>query len=285
MKAQIRYQVMSRTDAELFGAQQIASRLRANPAGHHLFSTGNTMTGIYAGVPEKLEGVDLSRIIASNVDEWGFSGQPLLPKYKPPTFYEFMLDKLHGRLQNFGLTEENIWFPTSFMEQDAILTPDTLIPAFDRHLRSGNGVEEYYAGIGQGSTDDEYAAHLAFMELLHMLALAEGWLDRGTYTGLLEDSTRENNVGYNGVPSKEKCPDTALTTGPKSLLDAVHGRIILFAFGLAKAKPLRGALEMEPSYKRPSSILPLIHERNNVDILVIMDSAAASELKEKSRFC
>jgi 6-phosphogluconolactonase/glucosamine-6-phosphate isomerase/deaminase len=278
---------MPKSDAIAFGAQKIASRFCKDPCSHNLLSTGGTVEQLYAEIPAKLRGVDLSNMLLSNVDEWGFAGRPRLLDSDPRTFYSFMDRHLHNVLRQLGLDMDNVRFPSSYIEEGTILCDGMRMPEFDDYLASGNGISTYVAGLGQAPQEPanrRYDSHLAFMELSHTDEFGEDWLKVGTYSGMLDDDTRVNNVGYEGIPQKEYCPDLALTVGPLSLLQAVRGTVFLFAWDKKKAKALRGALEIPPGKHSSASLLQILAERNGVNIEVIMNAAAASELQFGSRF-
>ncbi len=286
MPGQIHYNIMSKTEAISFGAQLIATRWRRDPASHSLMSTGGTVEGPYAALAPKLGGVDLSRMQFSNVDEWGFDGKPRLPDSDPRTFYDFMELNAYGVLRPFGLNMDKVRLPSSYIPEGSILTDGMRMPGFDAYLAAGNGISTYIAGLGQAPKEPksrQYDSHLAFMELSHTDAFGDDWLNVGTYSGLLDKETRVNNVGYEGIPNVDLCPDLALTVGPKSLLQAVRGVIFLFAWGEKKAKALRGALELTPGHHSSASLLQIIAEENDVNIELICDGAAASELELTAR--
>ncbi len=88
----------------------------------------------------------------------------------------------------------------------------------------------------------------------------------------LAEETIEANARF--FANKEDVPKEAISMGIKSILSAK--KIVLFAYGSAKADAVYKMLEEAPSTNLPASAL-----QNHPDVTIIVDTEAASKLDAK----
>lgn len=131
-------------------------------------------------------------------------------------------------------------------------TPDSLA-AHERRLAALGGVQLQLLGIGRNG-------HLAFNE-------PGTPFDRGCHVTTLAATTRED-ARARFAPAEP--PTQAVTSGPATILAAQ--RLVLCAFGAAKAPAVRAMLHGDVTPGCPASVL-----RTHGNVLVLLDRAAAGE--------
>lgn len=127
---------------------------------------------------------------------------------------------------------------------------------YEAAIREAGGVDLQILGIGR-------TGHIGFNEPGSSLASR-------TRVKTLTDATRADNARFFARP--EDVPRHCLTQGLGTILEA--RRLVLLAFGAAKAEAVAGAVEGPVSASLPGSVIQL-----HPDVTVLVDEAAASRLR------
>lgn len=208
-------------------------------------STGSTALPFYdalAGLTAS--GLDVSRTVTVNLDEYVGLGAD-----HPQSFHRFMHEHLFARLAEP--------FAESHLPRGDAPDLAAECRAYDEILRR-HPIDLQILGIGLNG-------HIGFNEPGHVLHSA-------THVVPLSGDTRRQNARFFG--DAQAVPSHALTIGVQSILAA--RRIVLMAFGAAKADIVARAFGGEVSTEVPASVLQL-----HRDVTLVLDETAAARLPRR----
>ena len=228
-------------EAASLAADQIASHLIAKPDLVMGLATGETMRPVYARLRARFDAGDVpsSAFTSFNLDE--FIG---VPTTHPGSFHAYMTRELFSHIDN---AEDRCFLPDGMADDLAVAAA-----AFEAKIAQSGGIDLQLLGIGQNG-------HIGFNE---------PGISFDSHTAVVELSTQTRRVmqGFDG-----ERPGRAITMGISTIMEA--RRCLLLATGEAKAAAVSAMLEQPPSSACPASALQA-HE----DLLIVLDSAAASRL-------
>ena len=223
-------------------ADEIARLVRANPEAVLGLATGSTPVPVYAALPSRLAGVDVSRVRGFALDEY----VGLDPAH--PESYRSVLTR--EVVEPLGLDPARVFVPNGSLDGIEHAGDD-----YERALAEAGGVDLQILGIG---TD----GHIGFNEPGSSFASA-------TRVKTLTRQTRQDNARF--FDSIDDVPRHCITQGLGTIRSA--GRLVLLAFGDGKAAAVARAVEGPVTASIPASVLQL-----HRDALVVVDEAAASQL-------
>lgn len=203
------------------------------------FATGATFRGLFAALAVELDAGSLPRsFVATHLDEYvGF----------PPERRGGMVHELVAACPPFGaMLRAGSFVPVPHVEDAKVLA------AHEGRLRAMGGVQLQFVGIGRNG-------HLAFNE-------PGTPFDSTFHAAELAAATRDD---ARARFAPDDPPRRAVTAGLATIRSA--RRVVLCAFGAAKAEAVRALLAAEPSPACPASAL-----RAHRDLAVVLDQAAAS---------
>ncbi len=216
----------------------------ASPARRALLglATGSTFTKFLQALAEELRaGHTLAdNLVATHLDEYA----------------GFAPDRVGGMVHELGthcpplltMLARGTFVPVPYVGDAGLLR------AHAERLQQLGGVQVQFLGIGRNG-------HLAFNE-------PGTAFDSGFHVTTLAETTRED-ARPRFLPAEP--PAQAVTSGLATILAAK--RLVLCAFGKAKAAAVRAMLQGEVSTKCPASVL-----QNHGNVLVLLDPEAASGL-------
>ncbi len=231
-------------------AREIDKLIRSrNAAGKNTvlgLATGSTPVGLYRELIRlhKDEGLDFSRVITFNLDEY----YPM-PKESPHSYFRWMHETLFNHV---NIPWESIHIP------DGTLAPeeaDGFCTDYEKKIRAAGGIDIQILGIGR-------TGHIGFNE-------PGSPRTSRTRVVTLDSITRRDAAS--GFFGEENVPHQAITMGVASILDA--RRVLMMAFGEHKAGIVYKALEQPPTEAISASFL-----QEHPDATVVLDEAAAAEL-------
>ncbi len=231
------YDIMSKKAATL-----IAQEIRRKPDIVLGFATGSTPLGTYAELirMHKEEGLDFSRVVTFNLDEY----YGLLPD-NPQSYNYFMYENL---FKHINVKPENIHIPDG-MASDV----KEYCRNYEEKIKEAGGIDLQLLGIGVNG-------HIGFNEPDDKL-IVETHL-----TDLTQDTVKANSRFFDNI---EEVPKKAITMGVGTILKA--RKILLLANGESKAQTIYDLLSRDSiTTQNPSSLL-LLHD----DVTVIVDEKAA----------
>ena len=223
-------------------ADEIARLVRANPEAVLGLATGSTPVPVYAALPSRLAGVDVSRVRGFALDEY----VGLDPAH--PESYRSVLTR--EVVEPLGLDPARVFVPNGSLDGIEHAGDD-----YERALAEAGGVDLQILGIG---TD----GHIGFNEPGSSFASA-------TRVKTLTRQTRQDNARF--FDSIDDVPRHCITQGLGTIRRARH--LILLAFGEEKAEAIAGAVEGPVSSSSPGSVIQL-----HPNVTVLIDEAAASRL-------
>lgn len=230
-------------------ADAIAAVVRERPDAVIGLATGSTpLTTWEALARRQAAGLDLSRITGFALDE--YVG---LPAGHPESYRSVLDREVVARL---GLDPQRVHVP---LEPGA--DPRTAGAAYERTIIAAGGVDVQVLGIGR-------TGHIGFNEPGSSFASL-------TRLKTLYPTTRQDNARF--FPSLEDVPIHCVTQGLGTIRRA--RRLLLLAWGVAKAEAVAAALEGPVSASMPASAIQL-----HPDVLVILDDAAASRLVHRDYY-
>jgi glucosamine-6-phosphate deaminase len=199
------------------------------------FATGGTFTAFLRALGEG--GLDVHAFTATHLDEYvGY----------PPERAGGMVHELCSLCPPFaGMRRAGSFLPVPHTEDAAT------IAAHAERLQLAGGTALQLLGIGRNG-------HLAFNE-------PGTPFSTGFHVATLAATTRDD-ARPRFAPAEP--PTRAVTSGPATILSA--RRLVLCAFGEAKAAAVRAALQGEVSPACPASVV-----RRHENVLVLLDRAAA----------
>ncbi|QEL17277.1 glucosamine-6-phosphate deaminase [Limnoglobus roseus] len=236
--------------AAKFVAREIDKLVRSrNAAGKPTvlgLATGSTPVGLYRELIRlhKEDGLDLSRVITFNLDEY----YPI-PKEDPHSYFRWMHETLFNHV---NIKWENIHIPDGTLRPDEV---DAFCAEYEQKIKAAGGIDIQVLGIGR-------TGHIGFNEpgSPHNCRTRMVTLDSIT--------RRDAAPGFFG---EENVPAQAITMGVASIMDA--RRIFLMSFGEHKATITYKALEQPPTEAITASFL-----QDHTNATFLLDSAAAAEL-------
>ena len=224
-------------------ADEIARLVRANPEAVLGLATGSTPVPVYAALPSRLAGVDVSRVRGFALDEY----VGLDPAH--PESYRSVIAR--EVVEPLGLDPARVRVPNGSLEGIEHAGDD-----YERALAEAGGVDLQILGIG---TD----GHIGFNEPGSSFASA-------TRVKTLTRQTRQDNARF--FDSIDDVPRHCITQGLGTILRARH--LVLLAFGKGKAEAVAGAVEGPITASVPASAIQL-----HPHATVVIDDAAASDLR------
>jgi glucosamine-6-phosphate deaminase len=224
-------------------ADEIARLVRANPEAVLGLATGSTPVPVYAALPTRLAGVDVSRVRGFALDEY----VGLDPAH--PESYRSVITR--EVVEPLGLDPARVRVPNGSLEGIEHAGDD-----YERALAEAGGVDLQILGIG---TD----GHIGFNEPGSSFASA-------TRVKTLTRQTRQDNARF--FDSIDDVPRHCITQGLGTILRARH--LVLLAFGKGKAEAVAGAVEGPVTASLPASAIQL-----HPHATVVIDDAAASDLR------
>ncbi|MGD9720258.1 MAG: glucosamine-6-phosphate deaminase [Pirellulales bacterium] len=208
--------------------------------------TGSTPVGIYRELARlhREEGLDFSRVVTFNLDEYLGLGPKRLQSYR-----RWMHEHL---FKDINIPAENIHIP------DGLTPPDRLeehCRAYEAAIRAAGGIDIQLLGIGRNG-------HIGFNEPFSAT-------NSRTRVCTLDPVTRRDAAS--DFFSEENVPTQAITMGLGTIFDA--RRIVLIALGEHKAGIIRETAEGPPTPRVPACYL-----REHANATLLLDTAAASKL-------
>ncbi|MBN2473281.1 MAG: glucosamine-6-phosphate deaminase [Pirellulales bacterium] len=237
-------------DAARHVAQMIANTIRERSAfGQQAvlgLPTGSTPVGVYRELVRmhRQEGLDLSRVVTFNLDEYYGLRSDRLQSYHR-WMNEAFFDHVNIARENVHLLDGTV--PPEDVEEHCRRFEDT--------IRRAGGIDLMLLGIGRNG-------HIGFNE---------PFCDRHSRTRLITLDPVTRKDAASDFFHEENVPTQALTMGIGTIFEA--RKVILIAFGEHKAPIVREAVEEPVADRVPASYL-----QEHVSASVIVDEAAAAEL-------
>lgn len=204
-------------------------------------ATGSTPLGLYKNMIEdhKTNGTSYKDITTFNLDE--YVG---LDRNHKESYYTFMHTNLFSGLD---ILEENVHLPYGNTKEDC--------DAYEKAMEDYQ-VDVQLLGIGGNGHIGFNEPGTAFEETTHIVELQE--------------RTRKDNARFfdNDI---NQVPTHAITMGIATIMKS--NKVLLVATGENKADAVKAMIEGAPSVDCPASAL-----QNHKDVVVILDTAAASKL-------
>jgi len=231
-------------------AQMVAHIIRErNSVGQNAvlgLPTGSTPVGIYSELirMHREEGLDLSRVVTFNLDEYYGVAPDRLQSY-----HRWMRENFFDYV---NIPEENIHILDGRVPPEAV---EEHCRDYEEKIRRAGGLDIVLLGIGRNG-------HIAFNE---------PFTDRNSRTRLvtLDPITRKDAAS--DFFHEDNVPIQALTMGVATIFDAK--KVVLLAFGEHKAGIIRAAVEDPKTEQVPASLL-----REHPAAGFYLDQAAAAEL-------
>jgi glucosamine-6-phosphate deaminase len=230
-------------------AREIDKLIRSrNAAGKSTvlgLATGSTPVGLYRELIRlhKEEGLDLSKVITFNLDEY-FPMQ----KEDSHSYFRWMHETFFNHV---NIKWENIHIPDGTLKPDEV---EDFCVEYERKIRSAGGIDVQILGIGR-------TGHIGFNE-------PGSPKNSRTRMVTLDSITRRDAAP--GFYGEENVPSQAITMGVASILEA--RKVFLMAFGEHKATITYKAIEHPPTEAITASFL-----QDHPDACFIVDQAAAAE--------
>jgi glucosamine-6-phosphate deaminase len=233
-----------------FVARQVANCIRQKQNKNAKcvigLATGSTPKSLYAELVRmhREEKLSFKNVIAFNLDEYYPIDNHALQSYN-----RFMRSNLFDHID---INPKNIHIPNGEIKKEAIKEH---CRQYERMIELAGGIDLQILGIGNNG-------HIGFNE-------PGSGIYSKTRLITLDNSTRIAN-SYE-FPNISQVPRLALTMGISTILKSK--KIILMAWGSAKAQVLKKAVEEDDTEHVPASLL-----QNHDDVTFIVDEAAAAEL-------
>ena len=242
-------------NAELLIAEEIKNLIeKNNKKGKKTvlgLATGSSPLGVYKKLIDlhKKEQFTFKNVITFNLDE--YYG---LKKDHKQSYHHFMDEKL---FKHIDINRNNIHIPDGELDKKSI---DKFCKDYEKKIKSCGGIDIQILGIGANG-------HIGFNE-------PGSNLNSVTRLVKLDYKTRKDaRLNFNGI---KNVPTSAITTGIKTILSSK--RIILIAWGQAKAEAIKNSVESRQNVKVPASLLQL-HE----NVTFILDKSSSSLLTRISQ--
>jgi len=224
-------------------ADEIARLVGAKPESVLGLATGSTPVPVYAALPSRLAGIDVSRVRGFALDEYVGLDPAHSESYRSVITREVV--------EPLGLDPARVLVPNGSLEGIEHAGED-----YERALAEAGGVDLQLLGIG---TD----GHIGFNEPGSSFASV-------TRVKTLTRQTRQDNARF--FDSIDDVPRHCITQGLGTILRARH--LVLLAFGKGKAEAVAGAVEGPVTASLPASAIQL-----HPHATVVIDDAAASDLR------
>ncbi len=240
----------SASAASKFVAKEIDKLVRArNAAGRATvlgLATGSTPVGLYRELIRlhKDEGLDLSRVVTFNLDEY----YPIA-REDSHSYFKWMHETFFNHV---NVAWKNIHIPDGTLRLEEM---DDFCAEYERRIREAGGIDIQVLGIGR-------TGHIGFNEP------GSPKTSRTRMVTLDSITRRDAAAGFFG---EENVPNHAITMGVASILDA--RKVYLLALGEHKATITFRANEHAPTEAITASFL-----QEHEDAVFVLDSAAAAEL-------
>ncbi len=242
-------------NAEILVAEEIKNLIeKNNKKGKKTvlgLATGSSPLGVYKKLIDlhKKERFTFKNVITFNLDE--YYG---LKKDHKESYHHFMDEKL---FKHIDINRNNIHIPDGELDKKSI---DKFCKDYEKKIKSCGGIDIQILGIGANG-------HVGFNE-------PGSNLNSVTRLVKLDYKTRKDaRLNFNGI---KNVPSSAITTGIKTILSSK--RIILIAWGQAKAEAIKNAVESRQNVKVPASLLQL-HE----NVTFVLDKSSSSLLTRISQ--
>lgn len=209
-------------------------------------ATGSSPIKVYKELVRlhKEEGLSFKNVITFNLDEY----YPM-EKNDPQSYWHFMHKHLFDHID---INPANIHIPSGTIEKDKVRE---YCNQYEENIQKAGGIDFQLLGIGR-------TGHIGFNEPGSNVNSATRMV---TLNKVTKTDAASSFGGYKNVPEK------AITMGVGTVLSA--RRIVLLAWGEAKASIIEKAIEGEISTQIPATFL---QEHNNTTFVI--DQTAASKL-------
>lgn len=209
-------------------------------------ATGSTPIGLYRELIRlhKEEGLDFSRVITFNLDEY----YPMSPD-DPHSYHAWMRANF---FRHVNIPPENIHIPRGDLPLERVPEHCAFI---EEQIRRAGGIDLQILGIGR-------SGHIGFNEP------GSTRTSRTRLVTLDPVTRRDAASSFFGL---ENVPQQAITLGVGTILEAK--KIVIMAFGEHKAEICSRSIEGEPSDAITASFL-----QQHPDVTFLLDAAAASKL-------
>ncbi|MEJ7627004.1 MAG: glucosamine-6-phosphate deaminase [Ferruginibacter sp.] len=209
-------------------------------------ATGSTPKSLYAELVRmhKMEGLSFRNVITFNLDQYYPMDKDALQSY-----HYFMRKYL---FEQTDIDPQNYFLPDGMLPKEKVREHSQ---DYENKIEAAGGLDLQILGIGTNG-------HIGFNE-------PGSGIHTKTRLITLDNSTRIANAYEFGNMSQ--VPRMAITMGISTILKSK--KIILMAWGQAKAPVIKKAVEKEITEDIPASLL-----QNHEDVEFILDESAASEL-------
>jgi glucosamine-6-phosphate deaminase len=237
-------------DGSVYVARMIAELIKEkNAAGQKAvigLATGSTPKTLYAELVRmhQLEGLSFKNVITFNLDQYYPMDKDALQSY-----HYFMRKYL---FEHTDIDRNNYHLPDGMIEKENVKEH---CREYEQQIADAGGLDIQILGIGQNG-------HIGFNE-------PGSAIYSKTRLVTLDNSTRLANSYEFGNMSQ--VPRMAITMGISTILRSK--KIVLMAWGQAKAPVIQKAIEKEVTEDIPASLL-----QTHDDCVFILDDAAASDL-------
>lgn len=236
--------------ASALAAAELATLIRRNNAAGRPtvlgLATGSTPVRLYRQLIRlhREEKLSFKNVVTFNLDE--YHG---LPRTHPESYWRFMHEQLFNHLD---IPPANIHIPDGTVPRAEVFA---WCRAYEEQIRAAGGLDVQILGIGR-------TGHIGFNE-------PGSGRDSRTRLVTLDALTRRDAA--RDFVGEANVPRHAITMGVGTILEA--RRILLLAWGEAKARVLADAVEKTPTDSLPASFL-----QGHPAVELHLDAAAASEL-------
>ncbi len=231
-------------------AMIIADQIREKPNSVLGLATGSTPIGVYKELirMHKEEGLDFSRIVTFNLDEY----YPI-PPTNHQSYHYFMQKQL---FEHVNINPSNIYIPDGMVKD---------IKAFcqwyEDEIEKAGGIDLQLLGLGKDG-------HIGFNE-------PGSSLGSRTRIKTLDTQTIRDNARF--FDKEEDVPKYAITMGVGTIMDAKC--CLMLASGGNKAEVIAKAIEGPITAQITASILQM-----HKDLIVVIDEEATLKLKNKDYY-
>lgn len=205
-------------------------------------ASGNTMIPVYKEILKNK--LDFSKVKTFNLDE----------------YYQIKDQRksMHAYMEKNLFSKSNLKKENALVLDSQTKNPKKECASYESKIKKSGGIDLQFLGLGRDG-------HIAFNEP------GSSFKSRTRLVKLHEMTRKDNSRAFASLRST---PTHALTVGIATILSA--RRIVLIATGVNKAKSIKKLIENSPSINLPASALC-----KHRDTLLILDRAAASQLKRE----
>lgn len=233
-----------------FAAEQIAGLIREKQQANQPcilgLATGSTPKTLYAELVKmhKEEGLSFKNVITFNLDEYYPIEREAIQSY-----YNFMHRLLFSQVD---IDPANVHIPNGSIAKEEIKAH---CQAYEKKIEESGGIDLQILGVGING-------HIGFNEP------GSGLYSRTRMVTLATTTRLANAYEFANI---SEVPRLAVTMGINTIMKAK--KIILLAWGSAKAPVIQQAVEEDDTEHVPASLL-----QNHDDVTFVVDEAAAAEL-------